>query len=196
MIWRGTRKPSVSSSSTASGLPRCLRVSSHDGVAHGVVPCAMSPRTVTEPVEHRRPTARYCIADRSWASSSTTCASDGKRSNWSYASSTSTASAEDHFTAPTVRGAFGRVALHRTSACSSSVRIPSAAAASVPASAKSSKTTFAGSTAGHSRSTAFFTAGVRATASWVRSSGDSPACSIRASTACAMRRASIPRPAP
>ncbi len=42
-------------------------------VAHGVVPCAMSPSTVTEPVEQRRPTARSCIGERSWASSSTTC---------------------------------------------------------------------------------------------------------------------------
>ena len=43
-----------------------------DAVDHGVVPCAMSPNTVAAPVEHRRPTARSCIGDRSWASSRTT----------------------------------------------------------------------------------------------------------------------------
>ena len=72
ITWPGTRKPAVSSSVWAPVLPRCFSASSHDGVAHGVVPWAMSPSTVIEPVEQRRPTARSCIADRSCASSSTT----------------------------------------------------------------------------------------------------------------------------
>ena len=45
---------------------------SHESVAHGVVPWAMSPSTVADPVEQRRPTARSCMGERSCASSSTT----------------------------------------------------------------------------------------------------------------------------
>ena len=48
----------------------------NSAVAHGVVPCARSPSTVADPVVQRRPTARYCIGDRSCASSSTTWPSE------------------------------------------------------------------------------------------------------------------------
>ena len=54
----------------------------------------------------------------------------------------------------------------------------------------------AGSTAGQSASAYCFTGRLRATASCTRSSGESPAASIRSSTACASRCGSIARPAP
>lgn len=69
MTAAGTRKPRSSTSTSASGLPRCASDSSHDAVAHGVVPCAMSPSTVAEPVEQRRRPRARCIGERSWASS-------------------------------------------------------------------------------------------------------------------------------
>ena len=79
---------------------------SHDCVAHGVVPWAMSPSTVSDPVDARRPTARSCIGERSCASSSTTCPRLGVRSSRSATSSSSAMSARDQRAAPLERGEF------------------------------------------------------------------------------------------
>ena len=93
MTVAGTRNPRSSTSTCPSGLPRWRSEDVHESVAHGVVPWAMSPSTVADPVEHRRPTARSCIGERSCASSSTTWPRLGVRSRWSRTSSSSTASA-------------------------------------------------------------------------------------------------------
>ncbi len=188
----GTRKPAVSSSITASPLPRCPSASSQLRVAHGVVPCARSPRTVAEPVVQRRPTARYCIGDRSCASSRTTCPREWVRSIRSVASSISTASAGDQAAAFTERAGFA----HSTAFCSSSVRIPPACSARKSASARRRRTSLAGSTCGQTDFTSAFTAALRATAFCTRSSGASPARSICTSTACAIRCGSASRAAP
>ena len=48
MTAAGTRNPRSSTSRWASGCPRCASATSHDGVAQGVVPWAMSPSTVAD----------------------------------------------------------------------------------------------------------------------------------------------------
>ncbi len=183
----GTRNPRSSSSITAPLCPRCSSVTSHEGVAQGVVPCAMSPSTVIEPVEQRRPTARSCIGERSCASSSTTCPILAERRVRSVSSSSSTASAELHFAEPAVREGFS----HSSSFCSSAVRMPSACRASTSGSENNECRSFFGSTVGHTESAYFFTSRLRATESCTRSSGESPASSIRTSTACAIRCGSM-----
>ena len=171
----GTRNPRVSSSTCASGLPRCPSASAQDRVAHGVVACARSPSTVSDPVALRRPIARSIIGDRSCASSTTMWPRDGVRSTRSAASSSSTASARDQGVVP--GEALGLS--HSSSRCSSSVRMPSAAAASASASESRRCTSLAGSTAGHSVAAYSLTGLLRATAACTRSSGESPSSSIR-----------------
>ncbi len=161
MTSAGTRNPTVSSSTTASGLPRCIRQSRHEVAAHGVVPCARSPSTVAEPVLHRRPTARSCIADRSCASSITTWPRLGIRVSRSDASSSSATSAADHRACPALRGG----ASHRSRRCSASSSTPFACSARKRASDSSRKTSLTGSRAGHIASAHALTGRVRATAS-------------------------------
>ncbi|CAM5313195.1 hypothetical protein SXANM310S_07450 [Streptomyces xanthochromogenes] len=110
----------------------------------------------------------------------------------SLASSIRTASAADHFADFTLRAGFSE----RIVFCSSAVRTPSACAARKSGSFSSRSTSFAGSTGGQIVFTAAFTAAFRATASCTRSSGASPACSIRTRTVCAIRcgRASLAAP--
>ena len=90
-------------------MPRCESSAGQEVAAHGVVPCAMSPRTVAAPVAQRRPIARISIGDRSCASSTTMCAIDGVRSIRSAASSISTWSARVHGAEPGPRGGFGQL---------------------------------------------------------------------------------------
>ena len=157
-----------------------------------MVPCAMSPSTVAEPVAHRRPIARHSIGDRSCASSTTTCARLGVRSIRSRVSSTSTASAADQRAEPGPRG--GRPQL--IAACSPGSSSPDAAVASRAGSESSRNTSRTGSVLGQMASTAARTGRVRRTASCVRSSQASPAASIRVRITCAMRCESISRPVP
>ena len=73
MTSRGTRKPARQLLDHARpACPGGAAPPPSSRVAHGVVPCARSPSTVAEPVVQRRPTARYCMGERSCASSSTT----------------------------------------------------------------------------------------------------------------------------
>lgn len=192
MTSSGTRNPLVNSSMWAAGLPRWCRASGQLAVAHGVVPWARSPRTVAEPVVQRRPTARYCIGERSCASSSTTCPSEAVRWTRSAVSSTRTASACVQRAVFTDRPGLGQ----STVRCSSGVRTPSAHAARNSGSESSRSTSLAGSTSGQHSLTSALTAELRATASCTRSSGASPPCSIFSSTACAIRcgRASLAAP--
>ncbi|CAM5281789.1 hypothetical protein SVIOM342S_01572 [Streptomyces violaceorubidus] len=67
----GTRNPVVSGTTAASGRPRWARTVRQDRAAHGVVPWARSPRTVSEPKADLRAMARHSIGERSWASSTT-----------------------------------------------------------------------------------------------------------------------------
>ncbi len=69
----GTRKPVVSAITSPSGLPSSSMRGAHEVAAHGVVPCARSPSTVSEPCSLRLATARHSMGDRSWASSTMTC---------------------------------------------------------------------------------------------------------------------------
>ena len=187
----GTRKPRSSTSTWLPGLPRCASDSSHESVAHGVVPWAMSPRTVAAPVLQRRPTARSCMGERSCASSRTTCPRLGVRVRWSASSSRSTVSARDQRAAPFVRGGLS----HNRIRCSSSDRRPAACFASHAASESRVKRTALASRAGQSCAAYRFTAVLRATESWTRSSGESPLRSICSSTAWASRWGSICRAA-
>ena len=67
------------------------------------------------------------------------------------------------------------------SCCSSAVRMPSAAAARKSASLSNLMISLTGSRAGQMASVYVRTGLLRATASWTRSSGDSPVASIRSS---------------
>ena len=144
-----------------------------------VVPWAMSPRTVAAPVLQRRPTARSCMGERSCASSRTTCPKLGVRVRWSASSSRSTVSARDQRAAAFVRGGLS----HNRIRCSSSDRRPAACFASHAASESRVKRSALASRAGQSCAAYRFTAVLRATESWTRSSGESPLRSICSSTA-------------
>ena len=119
-------------------------------VAHGVVPWAMSPSTVAEPVEQRRPTARSCIGERSCASSRTTWPRLGVRSTRSAASSTQHGVGERP-----ARRRRDRAAAWPTAAAPAPrrSRTPSAASARKSASESSRSTSAPGRRAGHSAST-------------------------------------------
>jgi hypothetical protein len=160
--------------------------------AHGVVPWARSPSTVAAPVEHRRPSARHSIGDRSCASSTTTWARLGVRVIRSRASSMSTRSAADHRADPGPRGAGDQ----RIRSCSASVSTPPAASASAGAEDSSPNTSRTGSTFGQIASTAERAGLERRTDSCVRSSQASPAASIRVRITCAIRCSSSSRAAP
>ena len=70
MTSAGTRKPSGQLLDVRVGLAEVPSAVAQSPTDHGVVAWARSPRIVAEPVEHRRPTLRSIIADRSCASSS------------------------------------------------------------------------------------------------------------------------------
>ena len=176
---------------TASGLPRCPSEAFHESVAHGVVPCARSPKTVAEPVEQRRPTARSCIGERSCASSRTTWPRLRVRWRWSLISSTSTVSATDHLADPRPDAGLA----HRSIERSASVSRSALCLCSVVASESRLNSTAFGSSAGHTDAAYLLTAAERATASCTRSSGESPACSIWSRIAWARRCGSIRRAA-
>jgi hypothetical protein len=145
-----------------------------------------------DPVEHRRPTARSIIGDRSCASSRTTCPTLGVRSIRSATSSTSTASATLQRAAPGLRAWLAprqRRLLRRAEHFI-------AAAARAAGSESSRHTTRGASILGQSASTYARTGRDLATVSWTRSSGASPSSSMRTSTACASRCANMARPAP
>ena len=194
MTSRGTRKPAVSSSTTASGLAQ---------MGQRLLPTPRRPgrRALRQVAEDRRRTGRAAPAHRPVLhggevlrlvehdmARASACAGPGRS-----ASSINTASAADHLARlrPTARAS-----AHRIVFCSSAVRMPSACAARKSASESSRSTSFAGSTGGQIAFTAAFTAVLRATASCTRSSGASPARSIRTSTACAIRCGSASRAAP
>jgi hypothetical protein len=149
MTLAGTRKPVVSSSIRASGLPRCRIAVTQSSTETSDVACARSPSTVTDPVAQRRPTARSIIGERSCASSSTTWAVLAVRSSASAASSTRTASASVQRAVPAERDGLG----HSSKRCSSALRRPSAAVARISADDSSDQTTPAASVFGHTEST-------------------------------------------
>ncbi len=145
----GTRNPVVSGTTAASGRPRWRSVPSQERAAQGVVPCARSPSTVSDPKAALRAMALHSIGDRSCASSTTT---------WPYpsgcpispaTSSSSSRSAADQAAERHDRG--GRA--HSRARCSSASRIPPAARPNRSASDSTSATTCSGRTSGQTAST-------------------------------------------
>ncbi len=182
---RGTRNPATSSVMELSLLPRCSSESAQLLVAYAVVAWARSPSTVTDPVDARRPTARKPIADRSCASSMITWPRLGVRLSRSATSSISTRSARLGFQACTERGGLARPVrpwASPSSCCSSALSSPSACSARKPGSPSSRNTSRPAFWAGQCVSTYALTGRDRATAFCTRSSGVSPADSMRSST--------------
>ncbi|PPS79727.1 hypothetical protein BZZ08_06122 [Streptomyces sp. MH60] len=156
----GTRNPVVSGTTAASGRPRWARTVRQDRAAHGVVPWARSPRTVSEPKAERRAMARHSIGERSWASSTTMWPQPSGCSRSPATSSSRTRSAADQRADFHDRGARP---VHSRARCSSSSSTPSAALASSPGSPSSGARTSSGRTRGHTASRAAPTGRARST---------------------------------